>query len=145
LPHRAGGDCRRTPAGAPRIRVAPSTLRVREEPDADRHPVWDRRHPAGDRKEDAASSHRACLAARSRALEAAASSLPALLASEDSREEVLDRPAAVLRALHDRVADSLERLLEARADLSVADLAGAGLHLLGRDLDLRIVSRAGRQ
>src|SRR5262249_10910426 len=64
---------------------------------------------------------------------------------EGSREEVLDRVAAVLCALDNRVADALEHLLEALADLAVANLAGAVLNLLRCGLDLRIVSRARRQ
>src|SRR5262249_60540110 len=47
----------------------------------------------------------------------------------------------VLGALDHRVADTLGGLLDAVADLALADLLGAGLDLTGRGLDLGIVSR----
>src|SRR5262245_25501396 len=125
--------------------MASPAVRVREEGNADRYPVWDGPDSSGDREGHAAPSNRGRLAARSRALEAAACVLPDVLASESPREEVLELGAAVLRALDDRVADALGHFLRARADLAVTDFLGARLNLLGRRLHLRVVSRTSRQ
>src|SRR5262249_5435009 len=64
----------------------------------------------------------------------------ALLAAEDLTHGV----AAELRTLDDRVADTGEHLLEARAHLTAADLLGSGLYPLGGLVDLGLVGGAGR-
>src|SRR4029450_11667091 len=46
-------------------------------------------------------------------------------------------------ALRHRVANTLARLFDSSTDLTIADLLGAGLHLLGRGLDLGVVGRRG--
>src|SRR5712691_6076672 len=61
------------------------------------------------------------------------------LAAERLLEELPHRVAAELRTLDDRVADTREHLLEARADIAPPDLLGALLDLLGRPVHLRLV------
>src|SRR4029450_512651 len=120
--------------------------------------------PAGDRAELAARARRLDAAA------SRVPDVPVALAAEQLREEVLHgaaeavgallqvRPGAlglrlgrlarflqlfacVLGALGPRVPDALGRVLDAVADLTLADLLGAALHLVGGGLDLGIVGR----
>src|SRR5260370_36987141 len=60
-----------------------------------------------------------------------------------TREELLDILAAELGAFDDRMADARKHLLEPRADLTLADLFGALLDLLGRSVHLALVGGAG--
>src|SRR5713101_4863470 len=66
------------------------------------------------------------------------------LAAESPLEELPHRVAAELGTLDDRVADTREHLLEARADMTPSDLLGALLDLLGRPVHLRLVGGTGR-
>src|SRR5882724_7563856 len=70
-------------------------------------------------------------------------SLMGTSAAEALLEELVNRLAAELGALENRMADTAEHLLEARADLTPPDLLGALLDSPGRLVDLRLVGGTG--
>src|SRR5213594_3331326 len=70
-------------------------------------------------------------------------SLMGTSAAEALLEELVHRVAAELGALENRMADTGEHLLEARADLTLPDLLGALLDPPGRLVDLRLVGGTG--